>query len=278
MNENYIDVNGARTRYASAGESGPALILLHGLGASLESWLLNVDALGEHFRVYAPDIIYFGKSAKPAHVPTHLDFVQFIFGFMDAVGIGRATLVGNSMGGLLAAKMAIVDPERVENLVLVAPAGFGRDIAWWIRLRSVINVRPRGTPSPRMIQLGLRQVFHDPRRVPNELVDAILALHDEPGLQEAYRRVIRVGVDWRGLKPAVLREVRDAAESIRTPTLIVWGKQDKVLPIHHLAAAHAKIPQARVHIFEQCGHAPQIEMANEFNAIVLDFMREVKSE
>lgn len=274
MNEQYIDVNGWRTRYVNAGESGPALVLLHGLGASLESWLLNVEALGKHFRVFALDLFYFGKSAKPSFDPTHADFIRFGLGFMDALNLPRASLIGNSMGGAIAARMALDAPERVAQLVLVDPAGFGRELAWWLRVRSLIDIRPGGTPRPWMVRYGLSHVFYKPERIPADLVQRILALNQTPGIYEAYRRVIRVGVDWRGLKPTLLQEIRDCAHQIRMPTLIVWGKQDRVLPVKQLEVAREKIPHARTYIFDECGHAPQMEYPEAFNALVREFVSE----
>jgi|SRR5581483_2738556 4,5:9,10-diseco-3-hydroxy-5,9,17-trioxoandrosta-1(10),2-diene-4-oate hydrolase len=276
MDEKYIQVNGWRTRYVHAGETGPNLILIHGLGASLDSWMLNVDELARDFRVYALDMLYFGKSAKPPHDPTPMDFTAFVRGFMDALGIARATLVGNSMGGAIAVRTAIDSPARVERLILVDPAGFGRELVWWLRVRTLFDIRLQGKPSPRMLRYGLSQVFYNPDRVPPALVDAMLALNEEPGMSEAYRRVIRLGVNWRGLKPLLLQEIRDAAHQIRVPTLIVWGKQDRVVPVSHLAAAQEKIPHARTFIFDECGHAPQIEHPDKFNALVREFLYETR--
>ncbi len=272
MKESYVDVNGLRTRYVRAGEKGPAIILLHGLGASLESWWCSVDALGEHFRVFAPDIVYFGKSAKPERDPDQLDFIDFTVNFMDTFGLERATLVGNSMGGAIATKTALLYPARVSSLVLVNSAGFGREVAWWLRMRTLFHRRPQGKPPSWMVQWGLRLVFYDPSRVPDDLVQKLVEIDQDPESQRAYKQVLTLGVDWRGLKPSLLQEIRDAAHQIRVPTLIVWGKQDRIIPVHHAQIAHSKIPQARLHIFYQCGHTPQLEYPNEFNALVREFV------
>jgi pimeloyl-ACP methyl ester carboxylesterase len=272
MKEQFLDVNGWRTRFVTAGEKGPALVLLHGLGASWESWLLNINAFAQDYRVFAPDLLYFGKSAKPKTEPTNLDFVNFVLAFMDTLGISRASLIGNSMGGAIAANTAIQQPSRVEHLVLADPAGFGHELAWWLRLRTFVDFRSRGTPPPWMIRYGLSQIFYNPDCVPKEIVDAMVALNYEPGLFEAYRRVLNLGVGWRGLKPIMLQQIRDAAHQIRVPTLIVWGKQDQVIPVKHLQTAQEKIPHARAVVFDQCGHAPQIEQYEKFNTIVREFL------
>lgn len=275
MNEYYVDINGWRTRYICAGESGPPIIMLHGLGASLESWLLNVDALGDQFRVFAPDMIYFGKSAKPERTPDHAEFVEFTTRFMDKFGLERAVLVGNSMGGAVAAKVAMLHPERVAGLVLVNSAGFGPELAWWLRLRTLFDWRPAGTPPAWLAQLGLRAIFDDPARVSGEMLELLVGVEQDLESMRSARRVLTTGVDWRGLKPQLLQEIRDCADQICAPTLIVWGKQDRVVPYHHALTARKKIPNARLHLFDRCGHTPQLEYPSQFNAVVREFVDEV---
>lgn len=278
MDQAYLDVSGWRTRYARSGDRGPALVLLHGLGASLETWSLNIEPLGETFRVFAPDVLYFGKSAKPQHAPSHAEFTAFVTAFMDTLNLPRATLVGNSMGGAIAAQIAITAPERVERLILADPAGFGRELVWWLRLRTWIDLRPRGKLPPRARRFALRQLFYNPDRVPPALIEAMEALNAEPGLFESYHRVLRVGVNLRGLRDTMLREVRDQAHRIHAPTLLLWGKQDRVVPLRQLAVAQREIPHAQTHVFDECGHAPQIEHAAAFNALVREFILTTTAE
>ena len=104
------------------------------------------------------------------------------------------------------------------------------------------------------------------------MTDPILPPDLDPDSVRAYRDVIRMGMNVFGLKAEVLREVRDAAVDIRIPTLVVWGKQDRILPVKHAEVIREKIPHARVHILDECGHAPQIEKPEAFNALVADFM------
>lgn len=275
MQEHYTEINGWRTRYVTAGRRGPAVILLHGLGASLESWHLNVDALGESCRVFAPDIVYFGKSAKPERDPEYKDFVDFCRYFMDAFDLERALLVGNSMGGMIAAKAAMLYPERVAGVALVNSAGFGRDLAWWLRIRTLIDVRSGGAPPTWLARIGLRAIFDDPARVSDQVIETLVKVELDPDSMRTARRVLNIGVDWRGLKPYVMQEIHDSADRIQAPTLIIWGKQDRVLPLHHAFAARKKIPHARLHLFERCGHTPQLEYPKQFNALIQEFAQEV---
>ncbi len=278
MNEEYINVNGWRTRYVRAGEQGPPIVFLHGLGASLESWHLNVHALGDEFRAFAPDIVYFGKSAKPERDPQHADFVEFTRHFIDTFDLDRVLLVGNSMGGAIAARVAMDFPERVAGLMLVNSAGFGPELAWWLRLRTLIDVRPTGTPPPWLARLGLRAIFDDPARLSDEMLELLIRVEQDIESMRVARRVLNIGVDWRGLKPILLEQIRDAAHQINVPTLILWGKQDRVVPLRHAFEARKKIPHARIHLFDHCGHTPQLEYPAQFNALVREFAREVFGE
>ncbi len=275
MNERYIDINGWRVRYTRSGAQGPGLVLLHGLGTSLESWWYNLDALGEQFRVFAPDILYFGKSSKPDRPPTPEDFIAFVLGFMDAMGLERTFLLGHSMGGLIATKTVLEHPERFQGLVLSNPAGFGRELVWWLRLRTVfnLNINTEGRPAPWLMHFGLGQLFHDPKKVGSDLLDALIEVGQTEGLLRAYNHVIRLGVDWRGIKPEVLQEIRDKAHEICVPTLVIWGKQDRVVPVTHVAAL-TRVPNVRVQILDRCGHAPMIEYPETFNELVAAFIHE----
>ncbi len=271
MRDYYVQVGEVRTRYRTAGEGDPPLLLIHGLGVTLESWQCNMSALARQHRVFALDVVWFGKSDKPAGEVTGDYFAEFIAGFMDAVGIQRAVLVGNSMGGMIAVKTALQYPGHVVGLVLVASAGFGPELAWWLRLRTMFAIQIL-RPSVRTFRYALRQLFYDPRVVSDELLQVYVEMANQPGGREAYGRVLKSGVDWRGVKPAVLKEIRDKAHAIRVPTLIIWGRQDRVVPVAHAQIARQRIPNARVHIFDRCGHAPMIEKADEFNAVVAGFL------
>lgn len=268
----YVQVDGVRTRYRQAGAGEPALLLIHGLGASLECWQQNLAILSKRRRTIALDVVWFGKTDKPARQITGEYFAQFIAGFMDAVGVRSAVLVGNSMGGMISVKTALTYPERIVGLVLVSSAGFGPELAWWLRLRSLLPVGKVAKPSMRTYRLAVQQLVYDPGVVTDDLVRVFVEMATQPGAQDAHRRVLRAGVDWRGMKRAALAEIGGSAHAIRVPTLIVWGQQDRVVPVAHAHIARTTIPNSQMHIFDRCGHAPMIERADEFNALVSEFI------
>ncbi len=271
--DRYVQVGDIRTRYRSSGDKGPGIILIHGLGSSLESWMRNLHFLGGRSRVFAPDVVWFGQSDKPRDEVTGDFFVRFITRVMDAIGLQRAVLVGNSMGGMIACKTALDHTERVSGLVLVDSAGFGRELAWWLRLRTLFKPARRKIKVSRWAARWVAAwIAYDWRTIGDEFIDQVVSREVEPEAVEAYARVLRFGADWRGLKPLAVQEIRDAAHKIRVPTLIIWGKQDRVIPVAHAEVARQRIPSATLHIIDRCGHAPMLEKPDEFNRLVDDFV------
>jgi 4,5:9,10-diseco-3-hydroxy-5,9,17-trioxoandrosta-1(10),2-diene-4-oate hydrolase len=274
LQDRYILVDDVRTRYRMSGTRGPAILLIHGLGASLEAWIRNLGPLGDKFRVYAPDLVWFGRSDKPARPVTGESFTRFITGFMDALGLERAVLVGNSMGGMVACKTALDFPERVSGLALVSSAGFGRELGWWLRLRTLPVMGRPVRMSRRTARWAASWIAHDPNVITDDLLDLTIELGARPDNSSAYHRVLCSGADWRGLKPLVLREIRDAVHALRVPVLIIWGKQDRVIPVAHAQVAHREIAGSELHIMDPCGHAPMLERPEEFNALIGKFVGE----
>lgn len=133
VEERRIEVDGLSTRYLEAGE-GPPLVLLHALGESALNWRWVLPDLSRTHRVYAPDFPGFGGSGKPAADYSPDFFARFVAAFLDALGVGRAALAGNSLGGLVALRLALSDPQRVGSLALIDSAGLGREVTYALRL------------------------------------------------------------------------------------------------------------------------------------------------
>ncbi|EYB69488.1 hypothetical protein DEIPH_ctg005orf0052 [Deinococcus phoenicis] len=250
------------------------MVLLHGIGRSLEDWSETVGPLARHHRIYAPDLIGFGYSDKPDVPYTLAGLARFVAHFLDAVGETRpAALIGNSLGGAVAQQFAVQYPERTRALILVGSAGFGREVAPVLR---ALAVRGVGERLLRPIRLNARQtvrsLFHDPALVTGERVEQALALARQPGAARAFLRVLRDLGDWRGVKGAWRENLTARLAARRVPTLIVWGDRDAVLPAHHLGAARRQHPHASFHLFRDAGHVPQLERADAFNRLALDFL------
>jgi 4,5:9,10-diseco-3-hydroxy-5,9,17-trioxoandrosta-1(10),2-diene-4-oate hydrolase len=270
--DQYLRVGTINTRYWTAGERGSIVILLHGGSGSVEFWLYNITILGQHHRVYAFDMVGSGRSDKPSASYSLAYQAEFVKAFMDTMGINRATLIGNSMGGGAALQFALKFPQRLEKLVLVDSMGLGREVAWGIRLTSLPGVVRSLRPSRRMLPAMLRLNFYDPQRIPPEWIELRYSTFALPGRQPALAQLSQTNFNLQGVRSAVYQPIVEQLSTIATPTLIIWGKQDRILPVAHAEAAVQGLPNSRLHIFDPCGHHPHLECPEEFNTLVLEFL------
>ena len=266
----FIDVAGIRTHYVVAGE-GPPLLLLHGLGASLIAWMSNIDALSQKFTVYALDIPGRGDSDKPNidyRVPTG---ARFIREFMEILGIERASLAGCSMGGMVALRTALDYPDRVEKLVLVDAAGLGREMCWYVRIVSLPLVgEVLERPSLGGTRASLKNILYNHSLIQDGFLQEIYRTRKLPGAKQAVLKMIRGAVGLRGVHKQWI--MTEHLKNLDIPVLIVWGAQDRIIPVHHAYNAAREAPDVELFIFDECGHWPQLEKAHEFNKVVLDFL------
>ena len=270
--EAYTRVLGEPVRYFHLG-SGPPLVLLHGLGEAALVWYGNIAPLAEEFAVYAPDLLGHGHSGKSSQPHTPQVGTAFVTGLLDALDVSAAHLVGNSLGGLLAASVALTHPDRVRSLVLEDSAGLGHEIAGFLR---AMSLRLVGEAMARPTQGGLRRLLrillHDPACATDDLVEALHQERSLPGNKEAMLQALRAGVTIRGVKRSVL--LTHSLAALQTPTLLVWGRQDPLFPVAQAERTARRLPRARLHVFEACGHWPHLEKRDEFNRLVAGFVRE----
>ena len=266
-----ILANGIQTNYHEHGQGEPVL-LIHGSGPGVTGWAnwrLTIPALAENFRVIAPDIVGFGYTERPADVQYNMQtWLNHILGLMDALGIEKAHVVGNSFGGGLALAMAIRAPQRVERLVLMGSAGLpftlteGLDRVWGYT-PSIDNMR------------GLLDLFaFDRSRVTEDLARMRFEASVRPGIQEAFAQMFPAprqnGVN--GLASDAV-----AIKALPHTTLIVHGREDKVIPLASSYELFSMIQQAQIHVFGQCGHWTQIEHATRFNKLISNFFTEAQT-
>jgi triacylglycerol lipase len=240
--------------FVEAGRGQP-VILLHGLGATKETWLPSLGALAAKYHVYAIDQIGFGRSDKP-HVDYKIaTFVDFLHGFLVAQNLGKVTLVGNSLGGWIAMDFAIQHPDMVDRLVLVDAAGLT-----FLR-PSPVDLNPSSLAATRALMEAL---FYDKKLVTDPIVRQVFADHlrnnDGYTIQRTY-----AGFQTPQFEDAKLG-------SIRAPTLIVWGREDELLPLASGEKLRDGIAGAKLVVFDHCGHIPQIEKPAEFTRAVLEFL------
>jgi pimeloyl-ACP methyl ester carboxylesterase len=257
------EVFGQKIHYLEGG-SGPTVILLHGLGVDSSSWAATSPALAKSFHVFAPDQIGFGLSDKPLMPYRVATFVDFLDGFYKQTGITKATLVGNSLGGWIAAAFALKYPEKVEKVVLVDAAGLSP--ARWggpqLTREAAMQLNPATREDMRKI---LHVVFYNKQMVTDQLVETAFAgkLKKNDGFTTT--QVIESIVRGDDLLDGKLG-------ALRAPTLVVWGREDVLTPLGIGKALHEDIKGSELLVIDRCGHAPQLECAGAFNAALIKFI------
>ncbi len=261
-----VDVDGIATNYHRAG-SGPVVLLVHGSGPGVSAWAnwrLTIPALAERFTVVAPDVVGFGFTDRPEGFEYSLEsWRAHLIGFADALGLDRFSLVGNSFGGGLAISMAAQASERVERLVLMGACGVsfpiteGLDRVWGYE-PSLAEMR------------GLLDVFAwDPAYATDELAELRYAASVRPGVQESFAAMFPAP---RQRWVDALATPDDVIASLPHRTLVVHGRDDRVIPLDNALRLLHLLDDAQLHVFGRCGHWTQIEHADEFNRLVGDFL------
>jgi pyruvate dehydrogenase E2 component (dihydrolipoyllysine-residue acetyltransferase) len=261
-----VSVDGRNLRFLRQGEGdAEPLVLLHGFGGDLNNWLFNAEPLAADRVVYALDLPGHGGSAKNVGDGEVATIVDAVRGFLDAQGIQRAHLAGHSMGGLVAAELALVDPERVASLALIAPAGFGPEID-----REYVEGFIAAT-GRRDLKPVLQRLFADPDLVNRQMVDDVLKYKRLDGVQDALRTLAaRVFPDGRQSRVIAGR----LDEGYPGPLLVVWGERDAIIPAAHAGAAPGR---AETHVLDGVGHSPHMEAAGEVNRLLEGFLAGVRA-
>lgn len=269
----FIKVNGYKIRCAVRGK-GPHLILIHGLGGSLEWWKFNFDYLSLKYHVVAFDFLGFGYSAKP-HLEFNLDLASaFMNSFLESLKLNSVSLVGNSLGGLIALYTASEIRKRVEKLILVDNAGFGREISFLLRLATLYpwGEMALGLRNFLITKLFLSRLFYDRQKLPAELIRVVLKMFESRLLRKICLQVLRSGVNLGGLKKDIVNPIIKRAIRLEQPTLIIWGKNDKIIPAVQAYWGKNLIRNSKLVIFDKCGHLPQVEKWAEFNQLIVKFL------
>ena len=265
LQDRYMTVRGVKLRYRPAGKGEP-ILLLHGLGASLEQWEWSQPGLSSRHEVVALDLPGFGRSQSPPRDQFGLDhMVNLLGGFIDAMGWQSATVIGNSMGGLLAISMALNLEGRVSRLVLTGSAGLGRDLGWPLRVAWLPCLGEAILPFMKLrplVHYSLRRLFSDPSRLPNRMVDVSAYNYKRRSIRSNFLHAIRIGVSLSGQRDSI--NFRDQLDKIRVPTLLIWGREDGVMPLEHGKIAHQLIAGSKLTVIDDCGHVPQIEHPGRF--------------
>ncbi len=266
----FVDVDGVRTRYVTAGDAEKTIVLLHGFSSSLYTWHACMEPLSKEYRVIALDLEGFGFSGKPDTEYTIDGYVDFVIHFMDALKVKTATLCGNSMGGNIAWRAALKYPDRVDKLILVDASGYysgHSGMPFFIKLGRLPGVGEFfGSLVTRdYIRASLRSAYYDDSKVTDQTVDAYYYPMRTEGAMHAVLARLRTPQNET-------EQWENKITTLKLPTLIVWGANDTWKPRQDPDRFHLDIKGSKLVTIRECGHVPQEEKPGEFSAAVLKFM------
>jgi pimeloyl-ACP methyl ester carboxylesterase len=267
------EVDGLALHYVVEGR-GSAVVLVHGLGAFAESWRHTIAALAPHATVYAIDLPGYGRSAKPRARYRLAYFARALHGFIEAAGLAEPALVGHSLGGAVAVAYALMHPARVARLALVGSLvpGFPYEFSTPARVAALPAVGELLAlcGCARLFKASIARCFATPDAEEVDfLVDAHYRERTTPEARAAFLTTLR---DIRADFGAHLADYRRALATLDLPVLLIHGRQDRVVPPSHCAAAAAGLPHAGVRWLDRCGHFPHIEHAAVANAWLREFV------
>jgi 4,5:9,10-diseco-3-hydroxy-5,9,17-trioxoandrosta-1(10),2-diene-4-oate hydrolase len=269
----FIKLNGIKARYWEVGTDGSPVLFIHGLGGFIENWEPNIGAFSQHHRVYAVDLVGCGLTEKP-DVPYSISYLaDFVLNFLVSKNIRDVSVIGASLGAGIAIELYLRKPEIVNKLVLLGGLGFAKEMSVELRVSSLPVIGEYlMKPNPDGVEQYLKLLFHDHDLVTDELINFSFERSDLPGAPEAYLATLRSTGNLFGMKRKIIQRTIKNAGQIEVPVFIGWGREDKFIPVEQAYLAEKLFPDATLHIFENCGHLPNIECAEEFNRIALSFL------
>jgi pyruvate dehydrogenase E2 component (dihydrolipoamide acetyltransferase) len=258
----FTEVGGLRVRYADRGFGDSVVLLLHGFGGDLDNWMFNLDSLAEKHRLLALDLPGHGQSVKTNVDPSLSGMATFVRKFLDVLSVSSLHVVGHSMGGAIAMQLASDSPKTVKSLGLICSAGLGPDINSDY-LRGFVEAQ-----SQQELKLVLQQLFVDESLVNLQLVNDLLN----------YKRMDGVEATLKALSETLISAgeqtfLTDNIVASGIPVLVIWGKQDRIIPVSHAqnySAAGGSCVE--VEIFDSAGHMVQMEKAYDVNRSLLNFL------
>lgn len=268
----YTDANGLRTRYVQAGNpQAPAVIMLHGTAGSLENFAANIGPLSQHFNCYAIDMVGCGYTDKPDLDYSMDVYVEHILGFMDAMGIAKATFMGVSMGSWISTRFAARYPDRVEGICMLAPAGLNDHAA---TKAAITKVRGSAASAPtwESIRTVFKRLILDEKNMLPDMMAVRLRIYQQPEYPQAMQHVLSV------LQPQAWEDNRVKPEvyaALQVPVLVICSIDDPHYDyIKSARDIAALIPRCRLVDMPRVAHWPQFEDPDAFNEIFTRFMNE----
>jgi 2-hydroxy-6-oxonona-2,4-dienedioate hydrolase len=240
---------------------------LHGTGGHLEAYMSNIGILAQRFHTVAFDMVGHGFTDKPDHDYEIRHYVKHLLDVLDALGIERANISGESLGGWVAAQFALDHPERVAKIALNTAGGLTADPVVMERLKS-LSLAAVENLSRETVRKRLEWLMYDPQNVTEELIDTRYAIYAQPGFLRTMQHIMCLQeLDIR--QRSMLHD--DDLKTISAPTLVVWTSHDPTGAVEVGERFVRDIPNSKLVVLERCGHWPQYEAADEFNRLLLEF-------
>lgn len=260
----FATIDGVRMHYTDVGD-GPPVVLIHGFGSSLEIWHQVVPQLASHHRVIAVDLKGFGWSSRPEGNYSPTEQGRLVLALMTKLGVGKADVVGHSWGASVTLALALQAPKRVNRIALYGAWIYEEQLPpffLWARAWGVGEFLFSAFYGERMEE-QVAHAYYDSSVVSQERIEAIEELFSRPGTKAAALTAVR---DQRYSK------IQKRYKSLKHPTLLLWGKQDRVARLHFGQRLSADIPNAKLNVYPRCGHIPMIEAAAASTRDLAEFL------
>jgi len=250
-----VEAAGNRLSYLRMGDGNPPLVLVHGFGGDLNNWLFNQPALAAGRATYALDLPGHGRSGKDVGSGDIAALARTLTAFLDVLGLEQVHLVGHSLGGAIALDLAVRQPERVASLTLISPAALGGEI----NTDYIEGFIAAGRRKEMRAVLGL--LFADPALVSRDMVEEVLKYKRLDGVAAALAAI--AGAAFPGGRQS--RDLKSCLGDLRMPAQVIWGRQDRILPVAQGDGLPANVP---LHVLDDAGHMAHMEAATQVNALI----------
>ena len=260
MEEKFIEIDGSKIRYLESGDFKKTLVLIHGLGASAERWDKVIPIFAKNLRVVVPDLIGFGYSDKPLVDYTPEFFADFLKKFFTVSNIDRSYLIGSSLGGQISAEFVASYPQDVEKLILVSPSGVMKQTTPALDAYIMAALYPNQQSATNAFEL----MEGSGEKINEDIINGFVKRMQLPNAKLAFMSTLL------GLKNAGV--ITTKLQTIHTPTLIIWGSEDPVIPINYADSFVSSIQDCRFFKMDGCGHTPYVQDPPAFSSKVLEFL------
>ena len=260
MDEKFVMINRNKIRYLEDGKSDRNLILLHGLGGYAERWSNSMPFLAKKFHLFVPDMIGYGKSDKPTADYTPEYFVKFVFDFMDSLGIKNTSMIGTSLGGQVVIECAATQSPTIKKIVLISPAGIMRKSTPELDAYTMAALYP----TKESVKNAYQMMVGKEKQVSEISIERFLNNMSKPNAKMVFLSTLL------GLKNAP--DIFEKLGKITVPTLLIWGKEDKLIPYEYSQQFVASINKCKFIPMEGCGHSPYVEDPEKLSELVIEFL------